>query len=122
MSDSTPTEHWLGISHDFHHIHDRTLSWYPGDNLGSVPDAAVDKTNLQLQHVGSTRLNVLMPALPHWHFQPRTPGNPLPWLLIYPYHPVIDTFGHNKANSAYLTEECDWKYPADLSQGELTVA
>ena len=55
-----------------------------------------------------------MAALPQWDL-PVVAGDPspLPWRLIWTWHPVLEAFGHNKsATSSYTADP--WFYPTEL--------
>ena len=55
----------------------------------------INKDNLNLQSaIPAPQLDELHASLPHWSIPARPEdGNQIPWWVVYPYHPVIDTFG-----------------------------
>ena len=55
----------------------------------------INKDNLNLQSaIPAPQLDELHASFPHWSIPARPEdGNQIPWWVVYPYHPVIDTFG-----------------------------
>ena len=66
----------------------------------SVNPNIINKDNLNLQSaITAPQLDELHASLPHWSIPARPDdGNQIPWWVVYPYHPVIDTFGTGRTN------------------------
>ena len=65
----------------------------------------INKDNLNLQSaIPAPNLDELHASLPHWSVPARPEdGNQIPWWVVYPYHPVIDTFGPGRTYVAVPT-------------------
>ena len=94
-------ETWMQITPTCQEIYDRSIPFppvAPGYNI--FPTCMIDKSDpcLQIQHEwDATRITNLMSALPHFDIPARTDDpSPLPWRVLWPYHPVIETFGQAK--------------------------
>ena len=66
----------------------------------SVNPNIINKDNLNLQSaIPAPQLDELHASLPHWSIPARPDdGNQIPWWVVYPYHPVIDTFGTGRTH------------------------
>ena len=101
-------ETWLNISPTCQQIHDQLLQFPPKEpGYYEFPSCMIDKSELQIQHEHNhPKIDKLMSALPHFDVSPRHDDiSALPWRVLWPVHPVIDTFGHT---SPFL-------YPDDLN-------
>ena len=97
-------EAWMHISPTCQSIRDKSINFPPKEpGYYEFPSCMLDKAGLQIQHEWNrTVLTNLMSALPHFDVAPK-PEDPstLPWRVLWPYHPVIETFG--QANAGFLT-------------------
>ena len=111
-------ETWMQITPTCQEIYDRSIPFppvAPGYNI--FPTCMIDKSDpcLQIQHEwDATRITNLMSALPHFDIPARTDDpSPLPWRVLWPYHPVIETFGQAKCQ---LPDNNPFFYLHDLIQ------
>ena len=75
-------------------IYDRSIPFPPAEpGYNIFPTCMIDKAQpcLQIQHEWDpTCITNLMSALPHFDIPARTDDpSPLPWRVLWPYHPVI---------------------------------
>ena len=110
----TDPEKWLSLPYSYKAVHARQVRWYPGDAYHSLPSSLVDKSDVSLAHAEGDTLDGFMAALPQWNIPPVTGDpSPLPWRLIWTWHPVLEACGLNKnANSSYSPDP--WFYPSKL--------
>ena len=105
-------ETWIQAPVSCQQIHNRECDFPPPQGYSSFPACLIDKTNLSLQHAASPLLDNLMAALPQWNLEPPISSHSsLPWRVIWPYHPIIETFG---LTSKGLDDEDLFKYPGAL--------
>ena len=105
-------ETWIQAPVSCQQIHNRDCDFPPPQGYSSFPACLLDKTNLSLQHAASPLLDNLMAALPQWNLEPPISSHSsLPWRVIWPYHPIIETFG---LTSKGLDDEDLFKYPGAL--------
>ena len=108
-------ETWLNISPTCQQIHDQLLQFPPKEpGYYEFPSCMIDKSELQIQHEHNhPKIDKLMSALPHFDVSPRHDDiSALPWRVLWPVHPVIDTFGHTRYK---LPADSPFLYPDDLN-------
>ena len=94
-------ETWMQITPTCQEIYDRSIPFPPAEpGYNIFPTCMIGKSQpcLQIQHEWDpARITNLMSALPHFDIPARTDDpSPLPWRVLWPYHPVIETFGQAK--------------------------
>ena len=98
-------ETWMQITPTCQEIYDRSIPFPPPEpGYNTFPECMIDKAHLQIQHEWDPPLITnLMSALPHFDVPARIDDpSPLPWRVLWPYHPVIETFGQAKCPFFYL--------------------
>ena len=108
-------ETWMNISPTCQMIHDQLLQFPPREpGYYEFPSCMIDKAELQIQHEHDhPKIDKLMSALPHFDVAPRHDNiSALPWRVLWPVHPVIDTFGHTRYK---LPADSPFLYPDDLN-------
>ena len=114
----TDPETWLKLPYSYRAVHARQVRWYPGDSYLTLPSSLIDKGDVSIANAEGDTLDGFMAALPQWDL-PVVAGDPspLPWRLIWTWHPVLEAFGHNKsANSSYTPDP--WFYPTELHDNQ----
>ena len=92
-------ETWMHITPTCQQIYERSIPFPPPEpGYNTFPECMIDKAHLQIQHEWDpTLITKLMSALPHFDIPARIDDpSPLPWRVLWPYHPVIETFGQAK--------------------------
>ena len=105
----------MHISPTCQSIRDKTISFPPKQpGYYDFPSCMLDKAGLQIQHEWNhTVITNLMSALPHFDVAPKLEDpSTLPWRVLWPYHPVIETFGQGKTR---LPDDGPFFYPDDLN-------
>ena len=108
-------ETWMNISPTCQMIHDQLLQFPPEEHgYYEFPGCMIDKSELQIQHeYDHPKIDKLMAALPHFDVAPRHDDlSALPWRILWPFHPVIDTFGHTRYK---LPNDSPFFYPDNLN-------
>ena len=105
LNDHTIVEDFVGASCSLQSILTRNLNWPPDIGYSPIPYPLVTRNSLHIQQSATeTACSDRLAALPHWHVPSHTQDQqPLPWLVVYPYHPIIDTWGTSNTNSSYPT-------------------
>ena len=105
LDDHTIVEDFVGASCSLQSINSRRLNWPPDIGYSPIPYHLANRNTLHIQNSASeTACSDRLSALPHWHVPSHTQDQqPLPWLVVYPYHPIIETWGTSNTNSAYPT-------------------
>ena len=103
LNDNTIVEDFVGASCTLQAINAYALAWPPDIGYTPIPYHIVNRNTLHIQQsVSETACADRISALPHWHVPPGPRDQQtLPWLVIYPYHPIIDTWGTGHTNSSY---------------------
>ena len=103
LDDRTIVEDFVGASCSLQSIISRRLNWPPDIGYSPIPYHLANRNTLHIQNSASeTACSDRLSALPHWHVPSNTPDQqPLPWLVIYPYHPIIETWGTSNTGSSY---------------------
>ena len=103
LDDHTIVEDFVGASCSLQSILSRDLNWPPDIGYSPIPYHLVTRNTLHIQQSASeTACSDRLSALPHWHVPSHTHDQqPLPWLVVYPYHPIIETWGTSNTNSSY---------------------
>ena len=105
----------MNISPTCQMIHDQLLQFPPAEHgYYEFPSCMIDKADLQIQHEYiHPKIDKLMAALPHFDVAPRHDDlSTLPWRVLWPFHPVIDTFGHTRYK---LPADNPFLYPDNLN-------
>ena len=108
-------ETWMNISPTCQMIYDQLLQFPPQEHgYHEFPGCMIDKFELQIQHeYEHPKIDKLMTALPHFDVAPRPDDlSTLPWRVLWPFHPVIDTFGHTRYK---LPPDSPFLYPDNLN-------
>ena len=105
LDDHTIVEDFVGASCSLLSINSRRLNWPPDIGYSPIPYHLANRNTLHIQNSASeTVCSDRLSALPHWHVPSHTQDQqPLPWLVVYPYHPIIETWGTGNTNSPYPT-------------------
>ena len=105
LDDHTSVEDFVGASCSLQSILSRNLNWPPDIGYRPIPYHLVNRNTLHIQQSATeTACSDRLSALPHWHVPSHTQDQqPLPWLVVYPYHPIIETWGTSNTNSSYPT-------------------
>ena len=105
LDDHTIVEDFVGASCFLQSILSRNLNWPPDIGYSPIPYHLVTRNTLHIQQSATeTACSDRLSALPHWHVPSHTQDQqPLPWLVVYPYHPIIETWGTSNTNSSYPT-------------------
>ena len=105
LDDHTIVEDFVGASCSLQSINSRRLNWPPDIGYSPIPYHLANRNTLHIQNSASeTVCSDRLSALPHWHVPSHTQDQqPLPWLVVYPYHPIIETWGTGNTNSPYPT-------------------
>ena len=103
LDDNTIVEDFVGASCSLQSIMSRSLNWPPDIGYSPIPYHLANRNTLHIQQSASeTACSDRLSALPHWHVPSHTHDQqPLPWLVIYPYHPIIETWGTSNTGSSY---------------------
>ena len=94
LDDRTIVEDFVGASCSLQSINSRRLNWPPDIGYSPIPYHLANRNTLHIQNSASeTVCSDRLSALPHWHVPSHTQDQqPLPWLVVYPYHPIIETW------------------------------
>ena len=105
LDDHTIVEDFVGASCSLQSINSRRFNWPPDIGYSPIPYHLANRNTLYIQNSASeTVCSDRLSALPHWHVPSHTQDQqPLPWLVVYPYHPIIETWGTGNTNSRYPT-------------------
>ena len=103
LNDTTAVEDFVGASCTLHDINSRSLDWPPSIGYTPIPYHIANRHTLHIQQSATeATCDDRLRALPHWHVPPGPRDQQaLPWLVIFPYHPIIETWGTAHTNSGY---------------------
>ena len=103
LNDDTVVEDFVGASCTLHAINSRALDWPPSIGYTPIPYHIANRHTLHIQQSATeAACDDRLRALPHWHVPPGPRDQQaLPWLVIFPYHPIIETWGTAHTNSGY---------------------
>ena len=99
LTGDTPLESYVKADYTLAQVLQRQIPFPPEGGHISVNSNIINKDNLNLQSaIPAPNLDELHASLPHWPIPARPDdGNQIPWWVVYPYHPVIDTFGPGRS-------------------------
>ena len=99
LTGDIPLESYVQADYTLAQVLQRQVPFPPEGGHVSVNPNIINKDNLNLQSaIPAPNLDELHASLPHWQIPARPgDGNQIPWWVVYPYHPVIDTFGPGRS-------------------------
>ena len=99
LTGDIPLESYVKADYTLAQVLQRQLPFPPEGSHISVNPNIINKENLNLQSaIPAPNLDELHASLPHWPIPARPgDGNQIQWWVVYPYHPVIDTFGTGRS-------------------------
>ena len=99
LTGDIPLESYVQADYTLAQVLQRQVPFPPEGSHISVNPNIINKDNLNLQSaIPAPNLDELHASLPHWPIPARPgDGNQIPWWVVYPYHPVTDTFGSGRS-------------------------
>ena len=101
-------------------IHNREIPFPPNVGYFPVPPHTFDRSpfDLELAYASSASVSGLMAALPQWNLDPASEAvDKKPWRVIWPYHPILNTWSKGSGNTPKHMDELDEATVAELPPG-----